>query len=655
MSWRARIKGKKAPKGWELIEDALYEFEAQLKEAVNEDHAGKRRAELSWKIHRIHWEKNRFIFDLMYRRKVMSKELYDWLARNKIIDAALIAKWRKPGYENLCSILAIQKSNHNFGGVALCRVPLRKRTGQQRISPNVNTGCISCVSGDGKFGGPIWWNTPMDDEEAPEAEGAHRMTWGPAGGAAAGSKRPREEEEEEEMPEELGWDGVTQHYGSVRGGVTLSMDRPGRTRRLRAKGDGQEYGKEQEKDVSDGKADEVKRTIKVTVLGAKKTGGSALQPRSLAGLAKDLLGACFLAGLFGAWYAANIYFNIFNKQMLNAYPHPAIATAIHLAVGSIIMSALWATRLKRPIILTKRVISIVLPLSVLHMAGFLTTNLSLGSVAVSLTHTIKSLEPFFTVMLSWFFLGSAPTLPVLVTLTPIVAGVIIASLTDISFTWPGFLSAMASNLCFQGRNVLSKKTMVQSSLDSLETMDSSQQDMQSLDETNIFAAITIGALVFITPLVCYLDGPALGAIAQGTSTLTSDVLIKAVLAGVCRFVDVLASFAILQRVTPVTHSVGNCVKRVVVIAASILFFKTPASTLNIIGTTLALGGVFAYSMAKRLRPDTSAIITSQPPWDRIATSVMRKFSQPRKYVPAPDMSQDTEKKDDEGKEPEYFL
>lgn len=40
-----------------------------------EEHLGKRKAELNWKIHRIHWEKNRFIYDLMYVRKVMSKDL----------------------------------------------------------------------------------------------------------------------------------------------------------------------------------------------------------------------------------------------------------------------------------------------------------------------------------------------------------------------------------------------------------------------------------------------------------------------------------------------------------------------------------------------------------------------------------------------------
>lgn len=40
---------------------------------------------------------------------------YEYLVREKIADGGLIAKWRKPGYENLCSMLAIQKGDHNFG------------------------------------------------------------------------------------------------------------------------------------------------------------------------------------------------------------------------------------------------------------------------------------------------------------------------------------------------------------------------------------------------------------------------------------------------------------------------------------------------------------------------------------------------------------
>lgn len=94
---------------------------------------------------------------------------FDYLVREKIADGSLIAKWRKSGYEILCSMLAIQKGNHNFGTTSHCRVPLHLRSSQQRITPDVQTGCISCASGDGRFGGPIWWNTPLE-EGAEDAE-----------------------------------------------------------------------------------------------------------------------------------------------------------------------------------------------------------------------------------------------------------------------------------------------------------------------------------------------------------------------------------------------------------------------------------------------------------------------------------------------------
>ncbi len=75
VAYRRRMKNKKIPDGWELIEEVVEDFETQMKEAVNEEHEGRRKNELTWKIHRIHWEKNRFLYDLMYVRKVMSREL----------------------------------------------------------------------------------------------------------------------------------------------------------------------------------------------------------------------------------------------------------------------------------------------------------------------------------------------------------------------------------------------------------------------------------------------------------------------------------------------------------------------------------------------------------------------------------------------------
>ena len=130
MSLRVRLGNKRKPAGWELVEDTLYQFEERLREAVDDPHEGKRKCEANWPIHRIHYERNRFIYDMYYKQQRITRELYEFLVREKVVDAALISKWRKPGYEILCSMSAIQKSGTNFGTTSICRVPMAQRGGQ---------------------------------------------------------------------------------------------------------------------------------------------------------------------------------------------------------------------------------------------------------------------------------------------------------------------------------------------------------------------------------------------------------------------------------------------------------------------------------------------------------------------------------------------
>jgi hypothetical protein len=44
---------------------------------------------------------SRYIYDLYYEKEAISKELYDFLLKNKYADANLIAKWKKQGYEKV--------------------------------------------------------------------------------------------------------------------------------------------------------------------------------------------------------------------------------------------------------------------------------------------------------------------------------------------------------------------------------------------------------------------------------------------------------------------------------------------------------------------------------------------------------------------------
>lgn len=73
-------------------------------------------------------------------------------------------------------------------------------------------------------------------------------------------------------------------------------------------------------------------------------------------------------------------------------------------------------------------------------------------------------------------------------------------------------------------------------------------------------------------------------VTQGLDSAAQSQLFQRLLsAGICFHGYQQLSYMILSRVSPVTHSIGNCVKRVVVIVASVIAFQNPMSTQNAIG------------------------------------------------------------------------
>ncbi|KAL6281109.1 hypothetical protein ACE6H2_017990 [Prunus campanulata] len=295
-----------------------------------------------------------------------------------------------------------------------------------------------------------------------------------------------------------------------------------------------------------------------------------------------------LGALFGLWYLFNIYFNIYNKQVLKVFPYPVTVTGIQFAVGTVLVLLMWGLNLYKKPKVSGAQLAAILPLAVVHTLGNLFTNMSLGKVAVSFTHTIKASEPFFSVILSAMFLGEIPTPWVVASLIPIVGGVGLASVTEASFNWAGFWSAMASNLTNQSRNVLSKKVMVKKEA--------------NMDNITLFSIITVMSFFLLTPVAIFMEGVKFTpAVLQSAGLNVQEVYIRSLIAALCFHAYQQVSYMILQRVSPVTHSVGNCVKRVVVIVSSVLFFKTPVSAINSLGTGVALAGVFLYSRVKRIK------------------------------------------------------
>ncbi|KAJ9079956.1 Component of the SF3b subcomplex of the U2 snRNP [Entomophthora muscae] len=137
---------KKAPEGFSAVEPTLQEFAKRMRDAENEPHEGKRKVEALWPIFRIHHQRSRYIYELFHKRKAISKEVYEFCIKKGYADAALIAKWKKPGFEKLCCLRCIQPKDTNFGNTCVCRVP-KSNLEEGRVVECVHCGCRGCSSG----------------------------------------------------------------------------------------------------------------------------------------------------------------------------------------------------------------------------------------------------------------------------------------------------------------------------------------------------------------------------------------------------------------------------------------------------------------------------------------------------------------------------
>merc|ERR1719160_2389770 len=128
--------------------------------------------------------------------------------------------------------------------------------------------------------------------------------------------------------------------------------------------------------------------------------------------------------------------------------------------------------------------------------GFCLTNGAFGAVNASLVDTVKAGEPIATVILTLLFLpGETVTLPIFLSLLPIVAGVGVSSMSDASFQMLGLAMAMGSNLCFSARSICAK--MLRSSLG------------KKMDNANLFVHVNAYGAMALLPFALYVDGPQL--------------------------------------------------------------------------------------------------------------------------------------------------
>jgi len=304
---------------------------------------------------------------------------------------------------------------------------------------------------------------------------------------------------------------------------------------------------------------------------------------------KDGLGDKLKIGaLFGLWYVLNIGYNIYNKKVLNLVPKLTYTVAfLQLLIGWFYLLPVWSLGLRAAPELTSEELNNQIPIAVLHSLTHLGAVVSLGAGAVSFTHIVKAAEPAVSAFLSAVFLKSYLPIPVYLSLIPVMGGVALASATELSFSWLSFIAAMISNVASASRGIVGKKTL-------------GKPQGKNMNAANVYAIMTMLSTIMCLPVCLAIEWkhiiPTLKSISAAGKLKT--LITQTLLSGFFYYLYNEVAFLALDNVAPVTHAIGNTIKRVVIIVASVLAFGTTMTTQGALGSGIAIGGVLLYSLAK---------------------------------------------------------
>lgn len=284
-------------------------------------------------------------------------------------------------------------------------------------------------------------------------------------------------------------------------------------------------------------------------------------------------------------YFFTVVYNVYNKKVLMVLPLPATVAAVQLFLGIPLFLPIWLAKYPKGVShLSKWSLTKV---SLTHALGNLATVYSLGSGSVSFTHVIKAAEPLFSAGFSAFLMKSVFSIEVYASLIPIVFGVALASMKEASFSWFGFLTGMISNFFYQLRMVLSKQIL------------DPNASIEKVSSANLFRIVTIYASFQLLPIVLLVEGARIIPTWKESITATNqnELLLNLLISGFSFYIYNEIAFWILDLVHPITHAVGNTIKRIVLIVAAIIIFKTPITLEGCIGSVIAVGGSFLYALA----------------------------------------------------------
>lgn len=204
--------------------------------------------------------------------------------------------------------------------------------------------------------------------------------------------------------------------------------------------------------------------------------------------------------------------------------------------------------------------------------------IALNYVAVSFTETIKSSAPLFTVLISRLLLGEQTGLYVNLSLLPVMSGLALCSINEVSFELTGFMAAMATNVTECVQNVYSKMLI------------SGDKFKYTPAELQFYTSIA-SIIVQIPATLLMVDFDA-------NEKIGYKLVLSFILNGIFFHFQSITAYVLMDYISPVTHSVANTAKRAFLIWLSVIMFGNPVTLLSGLGTITVIVGVLLYIKAQ---------------------------------------------------------
>ena len=242
---------------------------------------------------------------------------------------------------------------------------------------------------------------------------------------------------------------------------------------------------------------------------------------------------------------------------------------------------------------------------ILHVLHTHFTNLMVEGASVKFAFMFLTVEPLATLVLYQLVYKTQPKIMLMCSLLPVPIGVILSNLDLVSgdhneavhhhaLSPKVFFCSVLSVLTVSARNVLFKNKG---------TASKSNQDNSTLWYLRL---CTTGTFLVIPPYLFYL-------IFQSGSHPVPGPKSALVAGALMHIVYNIMAFVVLNMIEPVSHSLLNVFKKILVVMFSMAYYRSSLIPLQLFGILLSNFGLVAYVLLKRYQPADERESKTPPP------------------------------------------